>query len=97
MVETCSPLKNSLGNKDLDFPDVWDKLANKKKEIILSKDDSNILERKPLLLLFCLKIKSRHTCLMCVIELTVLSLLAFKFSTQLDQIKIQCFLCMLML
>lgn len=26
-----------LGNKDLDFPDVWDKLANKKKEIILSK------------------------------------------------------------
>ena len=44
---------------------------------------------KPLLLLFCLKIKSRHTCLMYTIELTVLSLLAFKFSTQLDQIKIQ--------
>ena len=40
-----------LGNKDLAFPDVWDKLANKRKEIILSKDDSNILERQTIIII----------------------------------------------
>ena len=37
--------------KLLDFPDVWDKRANKKKEIILSKDDSNILERQTIIII----------------------------------------------
>ena len=44
-----------LGNKDLAFPDVWDKLANKRKEIILSKDDSNILERQTIIIIILLK------------------------------------------
>ena len=37
--------------KLLDFPNVWDKRANKRKEIILSKDDSNILERQTIIII----------------------------------------------
>ena len=47
-----------LGNKDLDFSCVWGRWANRRKEVLLGKDDSNILERQTILLLLNNKIQA---------------------------------------